>query len=248
MINNQKIARAFGTPLRKHLVIGATSVVAAGALLGVGAAGASAATVQPTPAATHTSSTEHSAGRVVSLVQQLRSDLFQGQINGSRAQALAGRIIGNQAVFSALPSNLQSDLTALKSAPTADAAAQAEQIKSTALAGGYGAQLEKLATDLKASATYPISKKLLDEIRVDISANGTTGATGAGIAATLSEHPRLFAKLPANLQTDVTALKNAPASADTARVLGIEKAAAAGSYGQQIQTLAQQLLSVGGSK
>ena len=248
MINNQKIARAFGTPLRKHLVIGATSVVAAGALLGVGAAGASAATVQPTPAATHTSSTEHSASRVVSLVQQLRSDLFQGQINGSRAQALAGRIIGNQAVFSALPSNLQSDLTALKSAPTADAAAQAEQIKSTALAGGYGAQLEKLATDLKASATYPISKKLLDEIRVDISANGTTGATGAGIAATLSEHPRLFAKLPANLQTDVTALKNAPASADTARVLGIEKAAAAGSYGQQIQTLAQQLLSVGGSK
>ena len=248
MINNQKITQAFGTPLRKHLVIGATSVVAAGALLGVGVAGASAATVQPTPAATHSSSTQHGAGRIVSLVQQLRADLFQGQINGSRAQALAGRIIDNQAIFSALPANLQSGLTTLKNAPAADAAAQAEQIKSTALAGGYGAQLEKLATDLKASATYPITKKLLDEIRTDISANGTAAATGAAIAATVSEHPRLFAKLPANLQSDVTALKNAPASADTARVLGIEKAAAAGSYGQQIQTLAQQLLSVGGSK
>jgi hypothetical protein len=248
MINNQKIATAVGTPLRKHLVIGATSVVAAGALLGVGAAGASAATVQPTPISTHSSSAVHGSGHVVSLVQQLRSDLFQGQINGSRAQALAGRIIDNHAIFSALPANLQSDLTALKSAPTADAVAQAQEIKSTALAGGYGAQLEKLATDLQASATYPITKKLLDELRTDISAGGTSGATGAAIAATVSEHPRLFAKLPANLQSDVTALKNAPASADTARVLGIEKAAAAGSYGQQIQTLAQQLLSVGGSK
>ena len=248
MINNQKIAKAVGTPLRKHLVIGATSVVAAGALLGVGVAGASAATVQPTPAATHSSSTAHGPGRIVSLVQQLRTDLFQGQINGNRAQALAGRIIDNQAIFSALPANLQSDLTTLKNAPAADAPALAERIKSTALAGGYGAQLEKLATDLQASASYPITKKLVDELRSDISANGTAAATGAAIAATVSEHPRLFAKLPANLQSDVTALKNAPASADTARVLGIEKAAAAGSYGQQIQTLAQQLLSVGGSK
>jgi hypothetical protein len=184
----------------------------------------------------------------VSLIQQLRADLFQGQINGSRAQALAGRIIDNSAIFSTLPTNLQSDLTALKSAPTSDAVTQAQQIKSNALAGGYGAELQKLATDLQASATYPITKKLLDEIRTDLSANTTSSATAAALAGTVAEHPRLFAKLPANLQSDVTALKNAPASADTARVLGIEKAAAAGSYGQQIQTLAQQLLSLGSSK
>ena len=248
MINNQKIAQALGTPLRKHLVIGATSVVAAGALLGVGVAGASAATVQPTPVSTHSSSAVHGSGHVVSLIQQLRADLFQGQVNGSRAQALAGRIIDDKAIFSALPANLQGDLTALKSASPADATAQAEQLKSTALAGGYGTQLQKLATDLQASAAFPITKKLMDEIRTDLTAAATPGAAGAKIAQTLSEHPRLLAKLPANLQSDVTALKNAPASADAARVLGIEKAAAAGSYGQQIQTLAQQLLSAGGSK
>jgi hypothetical protein len=248
MIKNQKIAQALGTPLRKHLVIGATSVVAAGALLGVGVAGASAATVHPTPVATHSSSTVHGAGRVVSLIQQLRTDLFQGQINGGRAQALAGRIIDNGAIFSALPANLQSDLTALKSATPAEATAQAEKIRSTVLAGGYGAQLQKLATDLQSSASFPITKKLMDEIRTDLTATATSGATGAGIAATLSDHPRLLAKLPANLQSDLTALKNAPASADAARVLGIEKAAAAGSYGQQVQTLAQQLLSLGESK
>jgi hypothetical protein len=248
MINNQKMAQALGTPLRKHLVIGATSVVAAGALLGVGVAGASAATVQPTPVSTHISSTVHSSGHVVSLIQQLRADLFQGQINGSRAQALAGRIIDSKTIFSALPANLQSDLTTLKSASPTDATAQAEQIKSTALAGGYGAQLQKLATDLQASAAFPITKKLMDEFRTDLMAAATPGAAGAQIAQTLSEHPRLLAKLPANLQSDITALKNAPASSDATRVLGIEKAAAAGSYGQQVQTLAQQLLSLGGSK
>ncbi len=248
MINNQKIAQALGTPLRKHLVIGATSVVAAGALLGVGVAGASAATVQPTPVSTHSSSAVHGPGRVVSLIQQLRADLFQGQIDGSRAQALAGRIIDNKTIFSALPTKLQSDLTAVKGASPADATAKAEQIKSTALAGGYGAQLQKLATDLQSSAAFPITKKLMDEIRTDLAADATSGATGAGIASTLSDHPRLLAKLPANLQSDLTALKNAPASADAARVLGIEKAAAAGSYGQQVQTLAQQLLSLGDSK
>jgi hypothetical protein len=183
----------------------------------------------------------------VSLIEQLRTDLFQGQISGSRAQALATRILDNPALVSALPANLQSDLTALKIAPTADAARQAQHIKSTALAGGYGAQLQKLANDLQVSATYPISKKLIGEIRTDISASTTMGAAGAGIAATVSEHPRFFAKLPAQLQSDVTALKNAPAADTTARVLGIEGAAAAGSYGQQIQTLAQHLVSLSGT-
>ena len=245
MINNQK--NAFGTPLRKHLVIGATSVVAAGALLGVGVAGASATTVQPTPVATQSSVAVHSHHANVSLIEQLRADLFQGQINGSRAQALATRIAANTAMFSALPANLQTDLTALKNAPAADAVAQAEHIKSTALAGGYGVQIKDLATDLQASATYPISKKLISEIRMDLSTSTSAGASGAAMSATLATHPRFFAKLPANLQPDLTQLKSAPRSADAARTLGIEKAAAAGAYGQQIQTLAHQLGSQLGS-
>ena len=246
MINNQKIAGRFGTPLRmrKHLVVGATSVVAASALLGVGVAGASASTVQPTPLATHNSASVHSHHRSVSLIDQLRADLFQGQIDGSRAQALAGRILGNSALTSALPANLQTDLTALKDASASDAVAQAQHIKSTALAGGYGSQLQQFATDLQASAKYPISKKLMDEISKDVSANASMGAKGAGIAATVTAHPRFFAKLPTQLQSNLTALKNAPATDTTARVLGIETAAASGSYGQQIQTLTQHLLSL----
>ena len=103
-------------------------------------AGASAATVQPTPPPTHSSSTVHTPGRVVSLIEQLHADLFKRQINGRKAQALAVRIVDDPALLSALPVNLQNDLTTLKNAPAADAVAQAGQIKSTALSGGYGSR------------------------------------------------------------------------------------------------------------
>jgi hypothetical protein len=118
----------------------------------------------------------------VSLIEQLRADLFQGQINGSKAQALATRIVDNPRIFSALPANLQSDLTALKNAPAADAVAQAEQIRSTALAGGYGAQLKNLATDLQ-TAKFPMSKSLIRELRRDLASSATVSSTGASVTS-----------------------------------------------------------------
>jgi hypothetical protein len=209
MINNQK--SAFGTPLRKHLVIGATSVVAASAFLGVGVAGASAATVQPTSVATHSSVAVHSHHANVSLIEQLRADLFQGQMNGPKAQALATRIADNSAMFSALPANLKSDLTALKNAPAADAVAQAEHIKSTALAGGYGARIKDLATDLQ-TAKFPISRSLIRGLRSDLAPNATVSPTGASVTTSgAAEAPM--------------------------RLLGTEHASVADSVGPQLQTL-----------
>jgi len=219
MIYNQKITQALSNPLRKHLLIGATSVVAAGALLGVGVAGASASTVQPTPVTTHSAASVHSHHGSGSLIEQVRMDLFQGQVNGSRAQALAARILGNPAIASALPANLTTDLTALKNAPSGKTVAEAQHIKATALSGGYGAEFQTLATELQASAKYPISKKLASEISTDLSANASVSAKGAAIAATVTSDPRFFSKLPAE----------------------------SGAYGQQIQTVAQHLLSLSGA-
>ena len=221
MINNQK--NAFGTPLRKHLMIGATSVVAAGALLGAGVAGASAATVQPTSAPSHSTSTVHSSSRVVSLVERLRSDLFQGQISGSRAQALAARIANNPALFSALPVNLQNDITTLKNAPTTDAVAEAEQIKSTALSGGYGAQIKDLATELQSSAKLPFSKSLIAKLRQDLVSGASLGAAGA--------------TLPSAVQSGATALKNSASPEATLYLLASERAAVADSLGPQVRSL-----------
>jgi hypothetical protein len=160
-------------------------------------------------------------------VEQLRADLFQGQISGSKVQKLVERITSDQKLFAALPASLQSDLTSLKNAPAGDTVADAQKIKATALAGGYGQEIQNLATDLQATAKYPINKK---------------------VASTLSEHPQLLSKLPANLQSDVTALKNAPASDAAAQVQKIETTAVGGGYGQQIQKVGEQLGSlVGGT-
>jgi hypothetical protein len=217
MINNQKITKAFGTPLRKGLAIGATSVVAATGLLGVGVTSATAATATPASVAVHSSASTHSHLGAKSLLKQLRADLFKGQISGSKAQALASRIVDNPAIFSVLPTNLQTDLTNLKSAPTANATALAEQIKSTALSGGYGTQIENLATALKASAGHSIDQNLITEIRGDIAGILATGATTAGTSASTTK--------PSSLGSDVTALKNAPKSSDMVRLVGSDSLA-----------------------
>jgi hypothetical protein len=219
MINNQKNTQASRTRLPKHLLVGATSVVAAGALFGVGVAGASAATVQPTPVATHSSASVHSHHRAGSLIEKLRQDLFQGQISGTRAQALATRILENPAVAAALPANLTSDLAALTGASSEDAVAQAQHIKSTALNGGYGVQLQKVANDLQASATGPVTGKLLSEIRADLLTSAPAGSTGAGASAGTSS-------------SDSSTSSSPTADEDS----------------QQIQQLAQNLLSALGSK
>jgi hypothetical protein len=236
MINNTKIT--------KRLIIGATSVLATGALLGVGAAGASAATAQPTPVA-HASVGARS--HHVSLVEQLRVSLFQGHIDAAKVQQLVERITGDSTLFAALPADLQSDLTSLKNAPDAQKVADATKLKTTALAGGYGDQIKALASSLQATAELPISKSLVKELRADLASGSNVGVTASKIAGTVTEHPELFSKLPANLQSDVTALKNSSAADDAAQVQKIEATAIAGGYGQQIQGLTQQITTLTGA-
>jgi len=244
MIDNQKIAPAFAAPRRKGLVIGATSMAVAGALLGVGVAGASAATVQPAPVTAHSSTSAQGHNRSVSLVEQLRASLFTGSISGSKAKALATRLIADPSIFSALPAALQGDLSALKTASPADAVAQAEHIKSTALAGGYGQQVQNLANSLQGTAGYPISQKLVRELRTDVAKGTTTATTGTMIATTVGDDPKLLATLPANLRSDVTALQTASPSDAAAQVTRIEASAASGDYGQRIQQLSQTITSL----
>ena len=258
MIYNQKNSPAFSGPLRKRLIIGATSVVAAGALLGVGVSGASAATAHPTAAAHVSASTDgttsaqgtasaHGSYGSASIAQQLRTAFFAGAISGSKAQALATKIIANPALFSALPANLQAALATLKAAPAADATTQAEQLKSTALSGGYGGQVRLIATSLSDSAAYPISTKLVHELRSDLTSGGNSSAIAAKIAKTLSADPALLSTLPANLRGDVKTLRSASPSDASAQLSKIEAAAVSGSYGPQLQQLGQNLASLSGA-
>lgn len=260
---------AFGA---RRFVIGAASVVAAGALIGVGAQGAFATTGDT--GATGSGSTSASASTPFggttaggsasfggwthgfSLAGQAHA-LFNGHVNGAKAQQLAKRIVADTAVFSLLPDSLQGDLKALAGAPAQDRTADAKKIVSTALSGGYGSAIQKLATQLKSGGHGDDHdgkarggldiKDLLQDLRSgDLlsSSSGAAsqlGADAAGVASAVTGDSQLASKLPDALRTDLSQLASAPAADRTADVQRIATTALAGGYGGQIQQLADQV-------
>jgi len=270
---------AFGA---RRFVIGAASVVAAGALIGVGAQGAFAATgdtgASGSGSASATASTPFggaTAGSAASfsgwthgfsLAGQAHA-LFNGHVNGEKAQQLAKRIVADGAVFSLLPDSLQGDLKSLAGASAQDRTADAKKIVSTALSGGYGTAIQKLATQLKGSeaadgknddALKGLDVKGLDVKGLDVkgllqglrsgdllsSGSGAAsqlGADAAGIASTVTGDSQLASKLPDSLRNDLSELASAPAAARTADVQRIATTALSGGYGAQIQQVADQV-------
>jgi len=247
---------AFGA---RRLVIGAASVVAAGALIGVGAQGAFAATgdtgASGSGSASVSASTPSGDGaHGFSLVGQAHA-LFDGHLNGAKAQQLAKRIVSDTAVFSLLPDSLQSDLKTLAGASAQGRAADAKKIVSTALSGGYGSAIQKLATQLK-GAGHGLDVKgldlkglgldgLLEGLRGgDILGSGSAsqlGTDAAGVASAVTGDSQLAAKLPDALRTDLSQLASAPAADRTADVQRIATTALSGGYGAQVQQVADQV-------
>ncbi len=90
----------------------------------------------------------------------------------------------------ALPANLTSDLTALKDASSANAVAQAQHITSTALAGGYGVQPQKLAADLDLSGSAVVGST-----SAGVSAGTTVGAQGSGSSSSAGESAQRIQEL-----------------------------------------------------
>lgn len=241
---------AFGA---RRLVIGAASVVAAGALIGVGAQGAFAATGD-TGASGSGSASVSASTHGFSLAGQAHA-LFDGHLDGAKAQQLAKRIVSDTAVFSLLPDSLQSDLKTLAGASAQDRTADAKKIVSSALSGGYGSAIQKLATQLKGGGHRPDVKGLdlkgldlgglLQGLRGgDLLGSGPTsqlGADAAGVASAVTGDSQLAAKLPDALRTDLSHLASAPAADRTADVQRIATTALSGGYGAQVQQVADQV-------
>jgi hypothetical protein len=258
---------AFGA---RRFVIGAASVVAAGALIGVGAQGALAATGDTgatgsgsgsasasTPFGGATAGGSASFGgssHGFSLAGQAHA-LFNGHVNGEKAQQLAKRIVADGAVFSLLPDNLQRDLKSLAGASAHDRTADAKKIVSTALSGGYGSAIQKLATHLKGSEARGDSdaksgldvKGLLQGLRSgDLLSSGSgaasqLGADAAGVVSAVTGDSQLASKLPDSLRNDLSELASAPTADRTADVQKIATTALSGGYGAQIQQVADQV-------
>ncbi|TFD46543.1 hypothetical protein E3T55_16875 [Cryobacterium frigoriphilum] len=64
---------------------------------------------------------------------------------GLSPEKIAAALAENPALFDKLPQELQTDLTELQATPEADRAADADAIKTTALEGGYGEQIQTIA-------------------------------------------------------------------------------------------------------
>ncbi|BCW79795.1 hypothetical protein [Arthrobacter sp. NicSoilC5] len=229
--------------MKTRIGVGAAALLAAGAMAaaGVGAASASPSTTAPVSAASTSSAAtggakaEKGAGGLQAFLS-LNAD--SPQAAGDRAAKAAAALVNHPQLFAKLPAALQADVTTLKDAAPADRVKDAYKIKTTALSGGYGAEIQKRAEALEKTATGLAG--LRQELRTAFSSDNP-GAGLQQVADQLISHPKVFAKLPANLQADLTALKDAaPADLD-AQANKIKDTALNGGYGAKVQKMAEAL-------
>lgn len=83
---------------------------------------------------------------------------------------------------------------------------------------------------------------LRGELRALVKGGANLGDEGQLVATEIVDnHPKLFARLPSALKTDLTTLKNDSESQRTADATKIEKTALSGGYGTRIKALAQKI-------
>jgi hypothetical protein len=225
----------------KRAAVGAASLIAATALVGVGAQGAFATTVDGGASGSGSGS---SATAQASVSADAGHDLFTGHLSGAKAQALAQRVIADKPLFALLPDALQRDITALSKAAAQDRTAEAKKIVRTALGGGYGSAIKDLATQVKDArgdrSALSGLKGIVDDLRAGDVSSPQLGDAGAAVAVDVTGDSQLAAKLPDALRSDLGELASAPAAERTGDVQRIAATALAGGYGSGIQQLAQQ--------
>lgn len=245
-MNKNTIFTGASASRTKRMAVGAASVLTAGALLGVGTQGATAAPLHASSDTESSSSSSVHAGArgalLAALKLELRADLSEGTDIGDKAQNVAETLSGHAALFERLPENLQTDLTSLKDASEADRTALATTITATALAGGYGDQVKEFAQEIQADPTHPLDG-LRTVLQGDQSEDGAKGQSVEKIAQKLLDNPVLFEKLPESLQTDLTTVKDASDADRPAALQNVEASALAGDYGKVVQTIAERILS-----
>ena len=223
--------------MKTRIGVGAAALLAAGAMA---VAGVGAASASPSPTSTASAAAgQAKAGKGAGGLQAfLGINADSPQAAGDRAAKAAEALVNHPQLFAKLPAALQADVTTLKDAAPADRVKDAYKIKTTALSGGYGAEVQKRAEALEKTVTGIAG--LRQELRTAFS-SGNPGAGLQKVADQLIAHPKLFAKLPANLQSDLTTLKNAaPADLD-AQANKIKDTALNGGYGAKVQKMAEAL-------
>ncbi|TFD29704.1 hypothetical protein [Cryobacterium cryoconiti] len=254
-MNKHQINPATATSRTKRVALGAASVLTAGALLGVGAQGATAAplsseTTSSSSSSAGGSSTTTTDAFLASITTELRADLSHGQSWNVKAQNVATTVSEHAELFESLPANLQDDLTTLTDASgAAERAAAVDTVRTTALAGGYGEEITTIAEAVRDNPQHPLAAAVRAALGSDVgTATGAEpeAATDTGFSVTelalhLADNAALLEKLPADLQDDLADLKSVPADEQEAAAQALEAAALNGDYGTEIQKLAERV-------
>ncbi|TFC77652.1 hypothetical protein E3T23_13140 [Cryobacterium cheniae] len=262
-MNKHTISPATATSRTKRVALGTASVLTAGALLGVGAQGATAAPLSAEPTSSFSSSAGPSGDAaassngvfLASLATELRADLSHGQSGNVKAQKVATTLSEHAELFDTLPANLQDDLTTLTDASGAtDRAAAVDTVRTTALAGGYGEEITKIAEAVRDNPKHPLAAAVEAALEAALgsdpgTAPGTAdtapvadaGSSVTELALKLAGNPALLEKLPADLQADLAELKNAPAAEQEAAAQKLEESALSGDYGSVVQKIAERV-------
>jgi hypothetical protein len=191
-LNKHTISPATATSRTKRVALGAASVLTAGALLGVGAQGATAAPLSAgtgTGPSSNTSASGDAAASshgvlLASLASELRADLSHGQSGNVKAQKVATTLTEHAELFETLPANLQDDLTTLTDATgAADRAAAVETVRTTALAGGYGEEITQIAEAVRDNPEHPLAAAVRAALGGDLAAAPGTAESGAASGA-----------------------------------------------------------------
>lgn len=124
---------------------------------------------------------------------------------------------------------------------TAASAASPSPSPSAGNASAPGTTAAPGTSNGKHRAAHPFVRALRTELRVDIQAGDGFGDKAHQIAYVLIHHATAFAKLPANLQTDLKTLEAAAASDRDGDAAKIKDNALNGGYGDKIQKEAKAI-------
>lgn len=155
-----KITRS-ATTRGRAVLLSALAVVAvsAAAFAAVGPASASQPTTSTSSstAAKSPAKPTKAAHKPVSLLRkELRLDIAQNIGFADKSQIVAAEMLQHPKLVAKLPAALQTDLKTLAAAPEAGRAADAQKLKTTAIAGGYGTHVKTLAGKISTSvAKHP---------------------------------------------------------------------------------------------
>lgn len=194
--------------MKARIGVGAAAILAAGSMVSMGVGAASASTI-PTASSSHSAKawaqgSDHE-GKHGGLEAFLKLNADSPQAVGDRAAKAAAALVNHPQLFKKLPAALQTDITTLKDAAPADRVADAYKIKTTALSGGYGAEIQQRAQKAVNDEAGESGKAESDDtgVRQELRIALTSDHPGAAlqkVADQLIGHPDLFAKLPANLR------------------------------------------------